>query len=899
MHMIKFNSAKVLGGLLWLALAMPQAKAQVSLYEYSESVETYTAISEADGGYSLGTPTYWPPLHNLRAFVDPNNLDGTVTNGGYLAPAIGPGFPIGFNFTYNGEPFDRIGVAHGGWISFGKSSDGNGAVVCFTSDHPAGNPLSHSYWATPLAHDYQRNRIAAWGNSALRMRDLSPLVPPGPVSSLRVATIGTAPNRVCVVQWKDFGHSYSNVDPNRLNFQIRLHETTNVVEIRFGECDWLSLGGDVQIGLGGRTNEDFNNRMTVYEEPAFLYDWNQTEAGDDNLDNCVAISEQPGQPNGSGIGPVVGRTFRWTPPACAAPAWPLVLSTVAFDGALVTWPSNGSESYDFFVSTENSPTGPEVASGTVTDPEVYIEGLEPSTDYFIFVRSYCDGTPGSWGLGTPFTTHGGGYLSCPGEPLESTHCSAQFSTYYWHYVSEDGFSPVKIDFLGGFVGSVSGESFGIWNGNAAVGAAAFSPMGDLTGQTFTSTGPQIFIRQVTDAGACEAQPWYLPLEWRVGCKNCSDPLVSFTLGEVDCESNEFYVNADVFSMGSASSLTVQNTQGVAPSTITSTGVHQAGPFTVGESVVVTVENGENPMCNASSASMINLPCAVVDCGPTEYTLCYGDSEWIQRAYAGANGQEIGIRFLEGTVGLGDDAGVYNSADPSAVTPADLSGSLANALFTSGTPSTDRTLVLEVLSDNSHSCADEDPLYGSSVEWRYVVGCYTGCTQPNATFVATCLSEAQFEVAVTLTALGSAGSVMITNDGGAPSVSANELGVYTVGPFPAGEAVVIEVEGASVLCSWTSPALSLDCFVGVEEHAADQLHVYPNPTNGVFRVELPAEVTGRMELQVLDLAGRVVAQQVAVAPSTITVDLAHLPNGLYTVLATGNGKRFNAKISVQH
>ena len=83
--------------------------AQVSLYEYSESVGTYTEISAADGGYSMGTPTFFPPLYNQRAFVDPANPDGAIANN-YLNAAQGPGYPIGFNLTYNGDVFDRVGI---------------------------------------------------------------------------------------------------------------------------------------------------------------------------------------------------------------------------------------------------------------------------------------------------------------------------------------------------------------------------------------------------------------------------------------------------------------------------------------------------------------------------------------------------------------------------------------------------------------------------------------------------------------------------------------------------------------------------------------------------------------------------------------------------------------------
>src|SRR5690606_14177188 len=59
--------------------------AQVHTYEFTESVGTYTEISEADGGVALGIPAYWPHVNNNRAWVNNpfNDPDGQVTGGGY------------------------------------------------------------------------------------------------------------------------------------------------------------------------------------------------------------------------------------------------------------------------------------------------------------------------------------------------------------------------------------------------------------------------------------------------------------------------------------------------------------------------------------------------------------------------------------------------------------------------------------------------------------------------------------------------------------------------------------------------------------------------------------------------------------------------------------------------
>lgn len=892
-----FNMRTRLGLLLSAAVALTwSVQAQVSLYNFSQSQQTWTEITAGDGGYQLGTPTFFPPQHNLRAYADPAIPEGTVTNGGYLSPAVGPGYPIGFNFLFNGDVFDRIGVANGGWISFGKSSDGAQAVWCFTSDHPAGRPLVQSYGGPAIP--YQRNRVAGFGLSSLRAQDQSSVG--GPTSSLRVATLGTAPNRVCVIQWKDFRTNYS-VDNNRINFQIRLNEADNSVEVRFGpmEWEWYQGGaGNIQVGLGGQSSTDFNNRMTVYEEPTFNHDWNTTQAGVSNTSVCVAGNPTASQAEGPGVYPVVGLSYKWSAPVCPPPAWPVTLTEVTFQSAVLTWSSvPGAASYDYVVSTEPDPnTASPVASGNTTATTMTVNGLDPLTTYYVYVRSRCGGQPGIWGNATQLRTQGGAVVVC-GEPaIQQTHCSSQNTTVTWHYSTSDGVSPVRVSFFEGYVGSVTGGSFWIYDGPNDTSPEIYEAgWGDvLPGQVFTSTGPDLFMKLVTDNGSCESQPWYTPWEWTVGCLDCTSPLAAYTVVDEDCENFQYSVQVLVASIGSSPNVVISNSQGVASTTVTTPGVYVVGPFTAGTPVTITVENPVNDLCSVSSVELVNTPCAIVGCGPTEYTYCYENTDNSQWLYQG-EGAPLGIRFRRGSTFGSDRARIYNGSDPFSSSPTDLSGSLANSLVTSTNAA--NALFVEVNSDGVLSCED-----GYAAEWEYVVACYDGCTQPVASFSSACISSTQYMVTVTITEIGSAGSVSITNDGGAATVSATAAGTYTVGPFASASTVTLEVEGASVLCSWTSPEQFRDCAgVGMEELQANTLQLYPNPSEGHFRLDLPATVSGDTELRVLDLQGRVLVRRGAVQAQgrTLELDLSGFPNGSYIVtLSSGQGVH-TGKVQVVH
>ncbi|HRN37446.1 MAG TPA: fibronectin type III domain-containing protein, partial [Flavobacteriales bacterium] len=628
------------------------ASAQVSTYEFSESVGTYTPITAADGGVALGVPTYWPHVNNNRAWVNNpfNDPDGQVTQSGYLNPANGPGYPIGFDFEFNGDVFDVIGISNGGWISFGKSSDGLQAVWVYNwSGTGAGDPFRQ--WAAENAEPgpnptYRRNRVAGFGNSGLQQVDWSSLAPPGQVSKLRMATIGTAPNRVCVVQWEDYGlRGDITVAMNKINFQIRLNEADNSVEVVFGPQNWVSSLGRykrTQCGLSGRSNLDFNGRMTVYEQPAFLYDWNATVAADTNAAICQFEPPQIGQPNNSGVPPVLGLTWRWDPPVCPPPAWPLVISDISFDYANATWDNTNPGEFEYFLSTINSVSGPEITSGTTTDPEIALFGLEPLTRYYLFIRRICNGEPGPWSMGTTFRTIGGAVINCDGTATYVNYCTHQNDVIDWQYVSADG-SQLRLEFLGGFLSGNTPDQMQIWiDGTPDSGPATYTmTSGDPTGLQYLANS-SIWIRITTEQGSCETQNWFLPFEWRIGCKNCTDPLASFSLGEVDCDNQQYYVDVNIFSMGSSATLSLENNLGLPATVVSTTGIHQAGPFPAGQGVIVTAQNPDNEMCYAASIQLVAPPCATQDCGPTTYTHCYDNDEHSLWAYQGEGSQNIGI-----------------------------------------------------------------------------------------------------------------------------------------------------------------------------------------------------------------------------------------------------------------
>ena len=267
---MKKNYTKSLAAALAL-LGGFTSRGQVSQYLFQQYLGTYSAIS---GGTVL--------------------VNGDVDNAYYTNPAnpttaqnAGPGFPIGFPFTFDGIVYDVIGVNNDGGVAFGQST---------ITPNPVDMNFSSSYtWisGTGTTNALLQRHIAPVS------RDLQAI---GGQSTLRVQTIGTAPTRVCVVQYENYRRYGSTGE--MINFQIRLNEGTNFVDVVYGP--WIvpagaTTGSTGQVGLRGATNADYNNRKV-----ALNGSWLNSLPGTSNTDavNWGPLSTVPDN----------GLTYEWIPP---------------------------------------------------------------------------------------------------------------------------------------------------------------------------------------------------------------------------------------------------------------------------------------------------------------------------------------------------------------------------------------------------------------------------------------------------------------------------------------------------------------------------------------------------------------------------------------------------------
>ena len=147
---------------------------------------------------------------------------------------------IGFTFTYNGTAFTQFVLNTNGFIKLGATAPS--AADLFLPESVAATQID-PFESTDAA---DVNILAPFNF------DLTAGTATGG-TEYRVATTGTAPNRVCTIQWKNVADKTLDYDQQygSMNFQVKLYETTNNIEFVYGTALQGTLPDDFRLAVVG------------------------------------------------------------------------------------------------------------------------------------------------------------------------------------------------------------------------------------------------------------------------------------------------------------------------------------------------------------------------------------------------------------------------------------------------------------------------------------------------------------------------------------------------------------------------------------------------------------------------------------------------------------------------
>lgn len=220
-------------------------------------------------GYSTSTIPYTPnPPGGTSVALADDNSSGAL--------------PIGFTFNYYGVNYNNFYISSNGYIGFTPPLPG---TFSYSADDMENNLCN--------SPNLPNNAIFGW------YQDWNPS---GLANAVQYQTTGTAPNRVLTISWTNVPF-WANSCPGTATFQIKIFETTGIIQIHIGnkpECDGM-WQGDGLSGLGSPCPEQVNGGCPTY-----------SYSGDDIAVNNQAWQYTPILP-GSGIDVVASvSSVEWT-----------------------------------------------------------------------------------------------------------------------------------------------------------------------------------------------------------------------------------------------------------------------------------------------------------------------------------------------------------------------------------------------------------------------------------------------------------------------------------------------------------------------------------------------------------------------------------------------------------
>lgn len=186
---------------------------QAPNYAFQAASGTYTAIT---GGTAV-TLTYNGAANNDDGITIPANA-----------------VPIGFTFNYNGTNYTLIKPCANGWASFSTTALANNADT-WTNNLPTGPVANQRPMIAPLWDDMDMGS-----------------------GSVTYQLSGSAPNRIMTIQWSGCKWDFNGSSP-AMSFQVKLYETTNVIEFIYNQETGpiATNSGGASIGISGTANNSF------------------------------------------------------------------------------------------------------------------------------------------------------------------------------------------------------------------------------------------------------------------------------------------------------------------------------------------------------------------------------------------------------------------------------------------------------------------------------------------------------------------------------------------------------------------------------------------------------------------------------------------------------------------
>ena len=263
---------------------------------------------------------------------------------------------IGFNFNFNQLNYTKLNINVNGFVTFGEG---------FLQD---------------VGEKYHTNNLMSGPSQA----NTRPLIAPlwddlrlNNNQSLKYLTTGTTPNRIFTVEWSNVQWSLNTLN-NVISFQMKLYETSNLIQFHYQPLDGNIADASASIGIATCSSCT----------GSFLSVNNFLDAAISGVQEFKNIN----------VKPLTSMSFEFAPAKTALPET-LIIDKYTSRKVSFSWNSSSSNQFDYAVTTSTlQPSN----FNTTNNKNIEVDNLRAGTKYYIHLRSVSNQNEKSGWLSIPF-----------------------------------------------------------------------------------------------------------------------------------------------------------------------------------------------------------------------------------------------------------------------------------------------------------------------------------------------------------------------------------------------------------------------------------------------------------------------------------------------------------------
>lgn len=283
--------------------------------------------------------------------------------------------PIGFDFVFMGRYYSHFTAGANGMIGLGLSTSLNTIVTASSV-----NDLTRTVAYPPAANSAPLLAVC-WDRIYSARTG----------ATIRKITIGTAPNRCCVIEWNGWMNSATYNGANTVRMQARLYESTGIIEYLYGNMGIVANSNNATASIGFTAGNTDNSFIALQNLTSFSF----TSTASQELATQTLINTSVAGDIVGLHGPTPGsqRFFRFTPPAMqGAFTSPLSITNLGATTATLNWTDNFTNELNYTVLTSTdqvnwTPAAFLPANSTRTQ----LVGLANNTLYYFKVLAHTEG----------------------------------------------------------------------------------------------------------------------------------------------------------------------------------------------------------------------------------------------------------------------------------------------------------------------------------------------------------------------------------------------------------------------------------------------------------------------------------------------------------------------------